>query len=155
FIARSIMGSETRGIIRGILGSVITVAVSYAFFPLAPGIWIAALLVFCAHLGGGAQWFLSTFGLQRAAPDEIRRRVFSFAYGLVPLSVAVSTLLSGFLAETFSPAIAVWTMVALIAVAASAWFLFTRPILPGPYDKASSGTSAGSEPDPRELGSVG
>jgi len=155
FIARAVMGDDNRSIVRGILGAVITVAISYTLFPLAPGIWFAALLVFCAHLGGGAQWFLSTFGLQRAAPDEIRGRVFSFDYGLVTLSVAVSTLLSGFLAETFSPAIAVWTMVGLIAIAATAWFLFTRPILRGPYDKASSGTSAGSEPDPRELGSVG
>ncbi len=128
FIARSIMGSESRGIIRGILGSVITVAVSYALFPLSPTIWIAALLVFCAHLGGGAQWFLSTFGLQRAAPDEIRGRVFSFDYGLVTLSVAVSTLVSGYLAENFSPAIAVWTMVTLVAVAGVAWAIFTRSL---------------------------
>ena len=122
------MGSESRGIIRGILGSVITVAVSYALFPLSPTIWIAALLVFCAHLGGGAQWFLSTFGLQRAAPDEIRGRVFSFDYGLVTLSVAVSTLVSGYLAENFSPAIAVWTMVTLVAVAGVAWAIFTRSL---------------------------
>jgi predicted MFS family arabinose efflux permease len=134
FIARSIIGTENRGIIRGILGSVITVAVAYSLFPLSPSIWIAALLVFVAHLGGGAQWFLSTFGLQRAAPDEIRGRVFSFDYGLVTLSIAASTLLSGYLAENYSPAIAVWTMVALIVVAAIAWFFFTRPILrnPGP-----------------------
>jgi MFS family permease len=132
FIARSVMGTESRGIIRGILGSVIVVGVSYAVFPLSPSIWIAALIVFFAHLGGGAQWFLSTFGLQRAAPDEIRGRVFSFDYGLVTLSVAASTIISGYLAETFSPQIAVWAMVSLIAVAAVAWFFFTRPLLRPP-----------------------
>ncbi len=95
FIARAIVGTETRGIVRGILGSVIVVAISYALFPLSPGIWIAALLVFCAHLGGGAQWMLSTYGLQRAAPDEIRGRVFSFDYGLVTLTIAASTILAG------------------------------------------------------------
>jgi len=142
FIARAIIGTENRGMIRGILGSVITVAVSYALFPLSPTIWIAALLVFCAHLGGGAQWFLSTFGLQRAAPDEIRGRVFSFDYGLVTLSVALSTLVSGYLAEAFSPQIAVWTMVALIAVAGTAWFFFTRPILRGPSGPASEPSAA-------------
>ena len=141
------MGNESRGIIRGILGSVITVAISYALFPLSPTIWVAALLVFCAHLGGGAQWFLSTFGLQRAAPDEIRGRVFSFDYGLVTLSVAVSTLVSGYLAENFSPAIAVWTMVSLVTIAGFAWFLFTRPIMrtppppsaPAPQSKDTDG----------------
>jgi len=140
FIAKSIMGTENRGIIRGILGSVITVGVSYALFPLSPSIWIAALLVFCAHLGGGAQWFLSTFGLQRAAPDEIRGRVFSFDYGLVTLSIAASTLLSGYLAENFSPEIAVWTMVSLIAIAGFAWFLFARPILSTPSPPAPRAT---------------
>ena len=132
FIAKAIIGTEDKGIVRGILGSVITVAVAYALFPFSPSIWIAALLVFCAHLGGGAQWFLSTFGLQRAAPDEIRGRVFSFDYGLVTLSIAASTLLSGYLAENYSPTIAVWTMVSLIAIAGFAWFLFTRPIRRSP-----------------------
>jgi predicted MFS family arabinose efflux permease len=136
FIARAIVGTETRGIVRGILGSVIVVAISYALFPLSPGIWIAALLVFCAHLGGGAQWMLSTYGLQRAAPDEIRGRVFSFDYGLVTLTIAASTILAGILAENLAPAIAVWTMVALIAIAGTAWFLFTRPILRGPAVQA-------------------
>jgi predicted MFS family arabinose efflux permease len=136
FIARAVVGTETRGIIRGILGSIITVAISYALFPLAPGIWVAALLVFFAHLGGGAQWMLSTYGLQRAAPDEIRGRVFSFDYGLVTLTIAASTILAGILAENLAPAIAVWTMVALIVIAGSAWFLFTRPILRGPVVQA-------------------
>ena len=128
FIARAVVGTEDRGIIRGIMGSVIVVAVSYALFPLSPGIWIAAVLVFCAHLGGGAQWMLSTYGLQRAAPDEIRGRIFSFDYGLVTLTIAASTILAGILAENLAPAIAVWTMVALIAIAGTAWFIFTRPL---------------------------
>jgi len=58
--------------------------------------------------------------------------VFSFDYGLVTLSVAASTLLSGFLAENFSPAIAVWTMVGLIAIAGTAWYVFTRPLMRQP-----------------------
>jgi MFS family permease len=129
FIARAIMGTESRGLVRGILGSVITVGISYALFPLSPSIWVAAFIVFCAHLGGGAQWFLSTFGLQRAAPDAIRGRVFSFDFGLVTLSVALSTIVSGYLAENFSPQIAVWAMVAFMAVAGTAWYLFARPLM--------------------------
>jgi MFS family permease len=135
FAARAIVGTNDRGIIRGILGSVIVVAIAYALFPLSPTIWVAALLVFAGHLGGGAQWMLSTYGLQRAAPDEIRGRIFSFDYGLVTLTISVSTILAGILSENLAPAVAVWTMVALIAVAGSAWFLFTRPLLrglPGP-----------------------
>jgi MFS family permease len=143
FIARAVVGTETRGIIRGILGSVITVAISYALFPLSPGIWIAAVLVFFAHLGGGAQWMLSTYGLQRAAPDEIRGRIFAFDYGLVTLTIAASTILAGILAENLAPAIAVWVMVALIVVAGTAWFLFTRPILRAPAVQAPGIADAG------------
>ena len=81
-----------------------------------------------AHLGGGAQWTLSTYGLQRAAPDMIRGRVFSFDYGLVTLTIAVSTLLAGWLADTTAPAIAVWVMVGLAASGAIAWIGFSRPL---------------------------
>lgn len=129
FAARAIVGTDDRGIIRGILGSVITVAIAYALFPLSPTIWVAAALVFVGHLGGGAQWMLSTYGLQRAAPDEIRGRIFSFDYGLVTLTISVSTILAGILSEKLAPQVAVWTMVALIAAAGTAWFAFTRPLL--------------------------
>lgn len=128
FAARAIVGTEDRGIIRGIMASVFVVAIAYALFPLAPGIWVAALLVFVGHLGGGAQWMLSTYGLQRAAPDAIRGRVFSFDYGLVTLTIAVSTILAGILSENLAPAVAVWAMVALMAVAGAAWTWFTRPL---------------------------
>ena len=88
FLARALVGTTNRGLLLGIGGSIGTVATAYALFPLAPSIWIAALLVFVAHLGGGAQWMLSTLGLQRATPDAIRGRVFSFDYGLVTLTIA-------------------------------------------------------------------
>lgn len=136
FAARAIVGVDDRGIIRGIVASVIVVAIAYALFPLAPTIWIAAFLVFVGHLGGGAQWMLSTYGLQRAAPDEIRGRVFSFDYGLVTLTIAASTILAGVLSENLTPAVAVWTMVALIVVAGAAWVWFTRPLLRGPSDRS-------------------
>lgn len=55
------------------------------------------------HLGGGAQWMLSTYGLQRATRDGIRGRVFSFDYGLVTLMIAVSTVVAGTLSEVLTP----------------------------------------------------
>jgi predicted MFS family arabinose efflux permease len=127
FVARSIVGTEDRGLLVGIGSSLAVVAGSYALFPLAPAIWIAAVLVFIAHLGGGAQWMLSTYGLQRSTPDEIRGRVFSADYGLVTLAIAVSTLVAGSLADALEPRLAVWTMVVLIAVAGTAWLWFSRP----------------------------
>jgi len=131
FAARSLMGTDDRGLIRGIGWAFVTIAVCYAAFPLAPSIAIAAVLVFTAHCGGGAQWTFSTLGLQRATPDAIRGRVFSVDYGLVTLTIALSTLLAGFLADAVAPAAAVWTMVALLALAGGAWYAFSRPAVAG------------------------
>ena len=102
---------------------------SYALFPAAPAIWLAAPLVFAAHLGGGAQWMLSTLGLQRATPDELRGRLFSFDYGLVTLVITVSTLLAGTLADAYAPAVAVWAMVGLIIIAGLGWLALAWPLL--------------------------
>jgi MFS family permease len=127
FIARVVVGTEDRGLLLGITASLAIVAGSYAVFPLAPNLWIATLLVFLAHCGGGGQWTLSTLGLQRATPDQIRGRLFSLDYGLVTLTIAASTMLAGLLADAVSPSVAVWTMVGLIVLAGSGWVLLSRP----------------------------
>lgn len=125
FVARSVVGTEDRGLLLGISGSLLIVIVCYSLFPVAPSLPLAALLVFGAHLGGGAQWMLSTYGLQRSTPDEIRGRLFSFDYGLVTLAIALSTTLAGVLADALPPRFAVWSMVALVAVAGTAWLWFS------------------------------
>ena len=126
FIARALVGTEDRGLLLGIALSLAMVAGSYALFPLAPTLWIAAVLVFLAHCGGGGQWTLSTLGLQRATPDAIRGRLFSLDYGLVTLTIAISTLLAGVLADAVAPAVAVWTMVGLITLAGIGWIALSR-----------------------------
>lgn len=138
FAARALVGTDDRGLLIGIAGSLVTVVIAYALFPLSPTIWIAALLVFVGHLGGGAQWMLSTYGLQRATPDSIRGRVFSFDYGLVTLVISASTILAGILSESLTPSAAVWSMVGLIAVAGLAWVWFSAPAR-----RASQGISTG------------
>jgi predicted MFS family arabinose efflux permease len=127
FVARAIVGTTDRGLLIGISASLLVVTIAYALFPLAPSIWLAGGLVFVAHLGGGSQWMLSTYGLQRHTPDSIRGRVFSFDYGLVTLTIALSTVLAGALSETLAPHAAVWVMVGLVAVAGLAWFWFSTP----------------------------
>jgi len=131
FLARAIVGVEDRGLLLGITGSLVVVCVSYALFPLAPSIWLAGVLVLCAHLGGGAQWMLSSLGLQRSTPDALRGRLFSLDYALVTTVITASTLLAGTLTDLLAPSAAVWTMVALIAVAGMGWLALARPLLRG------------------------
>jgi MFS family permease len=127
FIARAVVGTTDRGLLVGIGLSLAVVASAYAIFPLAPGLWVAAPLVFLAHLGGGSQWTLSTLGLQRATPDAIRGRLFSLDYGLVTLMIAVSTVLAGQLADAVAPSVAVWAMVCLIVLAGLGWVVLAYP----------------------------
>jgi len=128
FVARALVGIEYRGLLIGITGSLVTLVAAYALFPLAGSIWLAAAMVFAAHLGGGAQWTLSTIGLQRASPDSIRGRIFSFDFALVTLVIAISTMLAGGLAQWVGPQVAVWVMVGLMAVAGAAWTRFSSPV---------------------------
>ncbi|HEY7025810.1 MAG TPA: MFS transporter [Candidatus Limnocylindrales bacterium] len=127
FLARATVGTSDRGLLVGISVSIVAVTVAYGLFPLAPTILLAGGLVLIAHLGGGAQWMLSTYGLQRHTPDAIRGRVFSFDYGLVTLTIALSTFLAGILTELLTPQAAVWTMVVLLAVAGLGWIWFSTP----------------------------
>lgn len=127
FIARGVFGTSDRGLLVGISVSIVCVVIAYGLFPLAPSIAVAAVLVLVAHLGSGAQWMLSTFGLQRHTPDAIRGRVFSFDYALVTLAIAVSNFVAGVLADTLTPQAAVWAMVALLGIAGLMWFWFSAP----------------------------
>jgi MFS family permease len=85
----------------GIAIALSSYGVFYAFAPFAPSLLAASLLVMGGHFGGGGQWSLSTYGLQRLVPDHIRGRVFAFDYGLVTTSLAVSSALAGWAADAF------------------------------------------------------
>src|SRR4051812_16346680 len=66
--------------------STLTFSALYAVFPFTHAFAAALVVVMLAHLGGGAQWSLSTYGLQRETPDQFRGRVLSLDYGLATLA---------------------------------------------------------------------
>ena len=101
---------------------------AYLLLPLAPGLAVAAGLVFVAHIGGGAQWTLSTTGLQRATPDAVRGRIFSVDYGLVTLIATLSTIVAGVITGNLGPAAAIYALAVPAAIAAVAWVIWTRPL---------------------------
>ena len=103
FLARRWAGDDDRAIIRAISVAVVLFIGSYALLPLAPGLLVAATFVFCAHLGGGIEWMLSGYALQRSTPDAVRGRVLSIDFALVTLTTAVSQLIAGALAMVVGP----------------------------------------------------
>jgi MFS family permease len=85
--------------------STISYAAFYAVIPWSPSFALAAVLVVLAHLGGGAQWSLSTYGLQTATPDALRGRVLALDYGLATLAIGGSALAAAALADAVGPTV--------------------------------------------------
>ena len=66
-----------------------------------PTLWLTAIFVMLAHLGGGAQWTLSSYGLQLRSPDHIRGRILAGDFALVTLMLSVTSALAGIVSEFF------------------------------------------------------
>lgn len=88
---------------RAVVFCVLTFGIGYTALALSKALAIGLLAIFIAHLGGGAAWQISTYGLQREVPDWIRGRVFSADYGFVTLTMSVSSLFAGIAADRFGP----------------------------------------------------
>lgn len=88
----------------------------------SPIFLVACVCIGFAHLGGGAQWTLSTYGLQVRCPDEMRGRVLAGDFALITLSLGLSSLVAGVVSELIGArgTIAVF---ALLAVCASIIYL--------------------------------
>lgn len=141
FLARRRMAGSEGALLSTIALALGVFVAAYALLPLMPAIWLAALCVFAAHLGGGAQWTLSSYGLQRLVPDEIRGRVFSFDYALVLAATTASTLVAGLLAPAVGPTAALYVIIGLASLSGLTWLVWTRPLR-----RAASGAQKGAPP---------
>jgi MFS family permease len=128
FLGRAIAGSDDRRLFSAIGLALAVFGGSYMVFGLSPSLLVAAPIVLCAHLGGGAQWTLSTYGLQRLTPDRIRGRIFAFDYALVTLSLGVSSFVAGWLAETLGPRPTVIGLGGVALAWSGTWWALTRDI---------------------------
>jgi len=135
FVGRSLTGRDDRRLFAVIGLSLVVFGIGYATLGLMPSIALAAPAVAFAHLGGGAQWTLSSYGLQRIVPDRIRGRVFAFDQALITLTLALSSLVTGWSASRFDPR---WTAIALggvaVALAIGAGVIVARYIAADPIE---------------------
>jgi predicted MFS family arabinose efflux permease len=72
----------------------------YLALAVTPWFLAVLLLLVVAHAGGGANWILSTYGLQAGVPDALLGRVFSADYMLATLVIAASQVAFGLLSDT-------------------------------------------------------
>jgi len=103
-------------------------AAGYVVVGTAPVLALAVVGALVAHLGSGAQWAMSTYGLQSAVPDYIRGRVFAADFALVTVSMSLSLVVSGALAEAAGPRLPTLLLAGVGGVWGVVYLTLTRPL---------------------------
>jgi predicted MFS family arabinose efflux permease len=141
FLGHRIAGPGHRRLFPAIGLSLAVFGLGYMALGAAPSIAIAAVTICVAHLGGGSQWMLSTYGLQVLVPDHIRGRIFGFDYMLVTLSLAVSAVVASAVADHIGAPITVTILGGVALVWAMVWLVLSRGV-------RRTGLEGYAEPDP-------
>ncbi len=128
FLGRSLAGPDDRRLFTAIGIALAVFGTAYMMLGLSPSLLVAAPIVLVAHLGGGSQWTLSTYGLQVLTPDRIRGRIFAFDYALVTLSLGISSFVAGWLADAIGPRPTVIGLGGVALAWAATWWALTRDI---------------------------
>jgi len=107
-------------------GSMAVFGVGYLLLGVTDWFWAVLVLLAVAHAGGGANWILSTYGLQTVVPDALRGRVFSADYTLATLVIAGSQVGFGLLSEIVPSRDLLALSGGLVLAYAGIWWLATR-----------------------------
>jgi MFS family permease len=110
---------------RAITFAVLMFALGYAGLGLAPTLAVGMFAIFVAHLGGGIAWQVSSYGLQRESEDWIRGRVFSADYGMLTLTMAISSIVAGVLSDRVGPTMATVGIASFCVLFSIVWGAWT------------------------------
>jgi len=128
FVVRWFAAKTDNQLYRTIGPSVLLFGLGYAALGVSKTLAVGAFAIFIAHMGGGAQWQTSTYGLQRETEDRIRGRVFSADYGFLTLTMSVSSLVAGAASDAFGPTVATIGVASMAIAWAIFWWIWTRPL---------------------------
>lgn len=87
---------------------------------------LALAFVLLAHLGGGAQWTLSTYGLQLRVDDAVLGRVMAGDFALATLVISVTSIAAGALSSAIGVQGAITVFASAAAAAGTSYLLLTR-----------------------------
>ena len=113
---------------RAIAWCVLAFGAGYTALAISTSLAAGFAAILFAHLGGGAAWQMSTYGLQRETPDVIRGRVFSADYGMVTLTMALSGLATGIASDHFGPMRATAMTASVCVLFGVGWAVWTWPL---------------------------
>lgn len=124
-IAARLVGRDMPKLLRvcGLAG--LGFSIAYLLAGISPALWVACICVAIAHLGGGAQWTLSTMGLQMESPDELRGRIIAGDFALVTLMLGVTSALAGAVSESIGVRETVVVFSAMAAAASCTYLAAT------------------------------
>ena len=128
FLGHRLAGRNHERIFPAILASLVVFGFGYLAMGAAPGIIFAAVAILFAHLGGGSQWVLSTYGLQVLVPDRIRGRIFGFDFAFIGLSLGLSSLVASWAADRFGPRPAAFALGGIALGWAAVWWFATARV---------------------------
>jgi MFS family permease len=114
--------------------SIVCYGLCYLLLPSARTLTIGVACVICAHMGGGSQWMLSTYGLQVTTPDGIRGRIMSVDFGLATLAMGVSSLAAGGLTEIIGLRPTSYALSLVSVIAGAGWLWWVRDLWSGDDD---------------------
>ena len=103
-------------------------AATYTVAAWAPTLPIALAFVFVAHIGGGANWTLSTYGLQRRVDDRVLGRVMAGDFAILTLVLSVTSVSAGLLSSAVGVQWAITAFAGLAALAGTVYLVSTRTI---------------------------
>lgn len=130
FIAQRIMGQSIAGLCGAVLGAFPVAALGYLGFALSPGVWLAALGVVVAHMGGSTVWVQSSRILQLTVPNRLLGRVSSLELaGLVTTMMASMLGVAALLDAGVGPRKVALALSAIPLLTALAWAFARRRVV--------------------------
>lgn len=103
-------------------------SLSYLGAALSPTLLVACVFIGLAHLGGGAQWTLSTYGLQVESPDHLRGRVMAGDFALITLTLSITSMLAGITSDALGVRQAIAIFAVAAAIASSCYVVLTQGV---------------------------
>jgi MFS family permease len=94
-VARRLGGDSQQFLQRAITLSFLVTMIFWLGFAWAPSLWVAALMLTCAHTGVSTQWVFSSSLINLWVKDEFRGRVFGLDFMLYTTTLAISAWATG------------------------------------------------------------